>query len=213
MQLFGELDYIREANNCDRFRELYGEWNNVEVPAACTVLTRRRVLVMEWVDGEKGPWDGKTGLKMVRVGLRCSVDQLMTTGLFHADPHRGNLLRTPENKLAFIDFGMMADIDEEDRYGLFGLVIGLQTKDLSLVTENLLKVRKRKSSRAHISMVFVRFSLKLAYFLNCHINRAAWFLEGHSTARRACPATTCSPHEFHRRNKEGIGCEFCSTAS
>jgi predicted unusual protein kinase regulating ubiquinone biosynthesis (AarF/ABC1/UbiB family) len=50
-------------------------------------------------------------------------------------------LKTPEGKLAFIDFGMMADIDEEDRYGLFGLVIGLQNKDLPLVTENLLKVR------------------------------------------------------------------------
>ena len=37
---------------------------------------------------------------------------------------------------------MMADIDEEDRYGLFGLVIGLQNKDLPLVTENLLKVKK-----------------------------------------------------------------------
>ena len=53
----------------------------------------------------------------------------------------GNLLKTPDGKLAFIDFGMMADIDEEDRYGLFGLVIGLQNKDLPLVTENLLKVR------------------------------------------------------------------------
>jgi predicted unusual protein kinase regulating ubiquinone biosynthesis (AarF/ABC1/UbiB family) len=50
-------------------------------------------------------------------------------------------LGTPEGKLAFIDFGMMADIDEADRYGLFGLVIGLQNKDLPLVTENLLKVR------------------------------------------------------------------------
>ena len=140
MQLFGELDYVREANNCDRFRQLYSDWSDVKVPAACTPLTRKKVLVMEWVDGEKGPWDGDDGIEMVRIGLRSSVDQLMTTGLFHADPHRGNLLRTPEGKLAFIDFGMMADIDEEDRYGLFGLAIGLQTKDLSLVTENLLKV-------------------------------------------------------------------------
>ena len=52
-------------------------------------------------------------------------------------------MKTPDGKLAFIDFGMMADIDEEDRYGLFGLVIGLQNKDLPLVTENLLKVRFR----------------------------------------------------------------------
>jgi aarF domain-containing kinase len=142
MQLFGELDYVREANNCERFKALYGYWNDILVPSACTALTRRRVLVMEWVDGEKGPWNGQDGIDMVRIGLRCSVDQLMSTGLFHADPHRGNLIRTPDGKLALIDFGMMADIDERERYGLFGLVIGLQNKDLALVTENLLQVRK-----------------------------------------------------------------------
>jgi len=92
MQLFGELDYIREADNCERFRELYGWWNDVKVPAACRVLTRKKVLVMEWIDGEKGPWPGKDGLEMVSIGLRCSVDQLMSTGLFHADPHRGTLM-------------------------------------------------------------------------------------------------------------------------
>ena len=64
----------------------------------------------------------------------------MTTGLLHADPHRGNLLKTPDGKLALIDFGMVADIDADFRYSLFGLVIGLQNKDLPLVTENLLKV-------------------------------------------------------------------------
>lgn len=140
MQLFGELDYVREADNCERFRELYGSWENVEVPAACQALTRNRVIVMEWIDGEKGPWQGEVGLEMVSIGLRCSVDQLMCTGLFHADPHRGNMLKTPGGKLALIDFGSMADIDEEFRYGLFGLVIGLQNKDLKLVTENLLKL-------------------------------------------------------------------------
>ena len=103
MQLFGELDYIREANNCERFKELYGNWNDVMVPAACTALTRRRVLVLEWVDGEKGPWKGQDGIDMVRIGLRCSVDQLMTTGLFHSDPHRGNLLRTRDGKVRHTD--------------------------------------------------------------------------------------------------------------
>ncbi|OEU13064.1 ABC1-domain-containing protein, partial [Fragilariopsis cylindrus CCMP1102] len=142
MQLFGELDYEREADNCLRFRDLYGKgWDDkIMVPDVCTPLTRKKVLVMEWVDGVKGPWDGEEGIEIVRLGLKCSVDQLMTTGLFHADPHRGNLLKTPDGKLAFIDFGMMADIDEEDRYGLFGLCIGLQNKNLPLVTENLLQL-------------------------------------------------------------------------
>lgn len=115
MQLFGELDYVREANNCERFKELYGRWEKVLVPDVCTTLTRRQVLVQEWVEGVKGPWPGEDGIKMVRIGLKCSVDQLMTTGLFHADPHRGNLLKTSDGKLAFLDYGMMADINEEDR--------------------------------------------------------------------------------------------------
>lgn len=86
IQLFGELDYVREANNCERFRELYGNnWDDVIVPAACTSLTRQKVLVMEWIDGTKGPWTGDSALEMVSIGLRCSVDQLMTTGLFHAE--------------------------------------------------------------------------------------------------------------------------------
>ena len=51
------------------------------------------------------------------------------------------MLKTPKGKLALLDFGSMADIDEDFRYGLFGLVMGLQNKDLKLVTENLLKVR------------------------------------------------------------------------
>lgn len=140
IQLFGELDYVREANNCARFRELYGDWDRVTVPEACFPLTRKRVLVMEWIDGEKGPWDGALGIDMVSLGLKCSVDQLLNTGLFHADPHRGNLLRDKSGNLVFIDFGMMADVSEEERYGLVGLVIGLQTKDLPLITEKLLDV-------------------------------------------------------------------------
>jgi len=140
MQLFGELDYVQEAKNGERFRSLYGDWDSVEVPASCIELTRKKVLVTEWIDGEKGPWKGEVGKDMVRVGLKCSVDQLLNTGLFHADPHKGNLLMTPDQQLAFIDFGMMADVPEDDRYGLIGLVIGLQQKDLPLVTDNLLKV-------------------------------------------------------------------------
>lgn len=65
---------------------------------------------------------------------------MTTNHILDSIQFRGNLLKTQDGKLAFLDFGMMADIDEDDRYGLFGLVIGLQNKDLPLVTENLLKV-------------------------------------------------------------------------
>lgn len=118
-QLFGELDYVREANNCDRFRELYGDWDRVSVPEACMPLTRKKVIVsllsfeildvtvilcqyekelshlvlfvqvMEWIDGKTGPWKGEQGIDMVTLGLKCSVDQLLSTGRsdFHFDEY------------------------------------------------------------------------------------------------------------------------------
>lgn len=69
------------------------------------------------------------------------------------------MLKTPKGKLALIDFGSMADIDEDFRYGLFGLVMGLQNKDLKLVTENLLKVRVVLCC-ATLSFIRTRFNLQ-----------------------------------------------------
>ena len=57
---------------------------------------------MEWIDGEKGPWAGSEGIDMVSLGLKCSVDQLLNTGLFHADPHRGNLLKEVKITLTYL---------------------------------------------------------------------------------------------------------------
>ncbi len=79
---------------------------------------------------------------------------------------RGNLLMTPDMKLAFIDFGMMADVNEEDRYGLVGLVIGLQNKDLPLITENLLKVFPIANLWKLHLRIFVSHSLSLSHYLS-----------------------------------------------
>ena len=135
-QLFDELDYRQELRNARRFRELYGDIDELRVPDVYEAYSGKRVLTMEWIDGEKGPW-GEEGSRVLAVGLRCSVSQLFEHGLFHADPHRGNLLLTPEGELAYLDFGMMANVSASTRFGMIGAVIGLQNKDIRLVSENL----------------------------------------------------------------------------
>eukprot|EP00600_Ochromonadales_sp_CCMP1393_P014949 CAMPEP_0175017884 /NCGR_PEP_ID=MMETSP0005-20121125/12664_1 /TAXON_ID=420556 /ORGANISM="Ochromonas sp., Strain CCMP1393" /LENGTH=466 /DNA_ID=CAMNT_0016275385 /DNA_START=334 /DNA_END=1734 /DNA_ORIENTATION=+ len=85
---------------------------------------------MEFVEGVKGPWE-EGGERMLTVGLQCSVLQLLGTGFFHSDPHRGNLLRTPDNKLAYLDFGMMAEVPSSKRYAMIGTVLGLVNKDIN----------------------------------------------------------------------------------
>ena len=75
-QLFKELDYVQEANNCLKFRELYGGIPNIYVPLAYLDYTTRRVLTMEFIEGVKGPWtDG--GERMLTIGLQCSVLQML----------------------------------------------------------------------------------------------------------------------------------------
>ena len=135
-QLFKELDYVQEAENCLKFRELYGGIPNIYVPFAYTNLTRTRVLTMEFVDGVKGPWT-EGGERMLTIGLQCSVLQLLGTGFFHSDPHRGNLLKSPTGSLVYLDFGMMAQVQENERYALIGAVIGLVNQDIPLVIQNL----------------------------------------------------------------------------
>lgn len=63
--------------------------------------------MMEWVEGQRLSDGGVTpeDLRMVEVGVYCSLSQLLDSGFYHADPHPGNLLRTPDGKLAYLGEG------------------------------------------------------------------------------------------------------------
>ena len=135
--LFRELDYRREAEAGTEFKRLYGELEGVYVPSMLPELTTRRVLVMEWVDGTRlrsagdvveggnssgngapfasTPANAAADLALVDVGVRCSLEQMLECGFFHSDPHPGNLLRTRDGKLAYLDFGMTGSVTAETR--------------------------------------------------------------------------------------------------
>lgn len=80
-----------------------------------TELTTPRVLIMEWVDGTRlrssaQGGGGREELQMVEIGVRCSLEQMLEEGYYHSDPHPGNLFKMRNGKLAYIDFGMMGEI-------------------------------------------------------------------------------------------------------
>uniref|UniRef100_A0A7S3YWZ5 ABC1 atypical kinase-like domain-containing protein n=1 Tax=Lotharella globosa TaxID=91324 RepID=A0A7S3YWZ5_9EUKA len=133
--LFEEMDYTIESDNCERFKQLYSDIPEVRIPESVGSLTTRRVLTMEWLTGEKGPWED--GERMVQIGLKCSINQILKQGYFHADPHRGNLLRTRDGKLGYLDFGLMSVLDEYKRNALIAAAVGLQNKEWRVVAENM----------------------------------------------------------------------------
>jgi predicted unusual protein kinase regulating ubiquinone biosynthesis (AarF/ABC1/UbiB family) len=134
-RIFEEMDYTQEGRNAERFAQLYGHVTDVYVPRIYWQYTQRRVLTMEWITGTKLTQtqeiraQGIDAGYLVEVGVQCSLLQLLEHGFFHADPHPGNLLATPDGKLAYLDFGMMSEVKPYQRYGLIEAVVHLVNRD------------------------------------------------------------------------------------
>ncbi|XP_010921140.1 protein ACTIVITY OF BC1 COMPLEX KINASE 3, chloroplastic [Elaeis guineensis] len=134
-RVYQELNYVQEGQNARRFRKLYADKEDILVPDIFWDYTSAKVLTMEWVDGvklneqEAIEKQGLSLLDLVNTGIQCSLRQLLEYGYFHADPHPGNLLATPEGKLAFLDFGMMSETPEEARSAIIGHVVHMVNRD------------------------------------------------------------------------------------
>ncbi|KAK8292606.1 hypothetical protein V6Z11_D06G131100 [Gossypium hirsutum] len=129
-----EMDYRKEADNGLKFRRLYGGLKDVFVPNINMEHTTRRVLVMEWVEGQK--LSEVKDLYLVEVGVYCSFNQLLENGFYHADPHPGNLFRTFDGKLAYIDFGMMGEFKQEFREGFIEACLHLVNRDFDALSKD-----------------------------------------------------------------------------
>lgn len=145
-RIFEEMDYTQEGRNAERFAQLYGHLPDVYVPRIYWDYTGRRVLTMEWITGTKLTQpeairaQGIDASYLIDVGVQCSLRQLLENGFFHADPHPGNLLATPDGKLAYLDFGMMSEVKPLQRYGLIEAIVHLVNRDFEGLASDYVKL-------------------------------------------------------------------------
>lgn len=145
-RIFEEMDYTQEGRNAERFAELYGSLPDIYIPRIYWQYTSRRVLTMEWIHGTKLTQpeslraQGIDAVHLIEVGVQCSLRQLLEHGFFHADPHPGNLLGTPDNKLAYLDFGMMSEVKPYQRYGLIEAVVHMVNRDFEGLAHDYVKL-------------------------------------------------------------------------
>ncbi|HEX2168142.1 MAG TPA: AarF/UbiB family protein [Longimicrobiales bacterium] len=129
--LMRELDYLREAQNLTVFRKNMREYDLIEIPAPIMDYTTSRVLTMEWVHGEK-----VTDIPPVRlieldgealgdVLFEAYLKQILVDGIFHADPHPGNVFLTDNDHIALIDLGMVGYVTETMQEKLLKLLIAI----------------------------------------------------------------------------------------
>ena len=135
VHLLGELDLAEEANNADIVRTIVADYEDVIVPQVIRPHVTESALVLEWIDGEKvsaqhglPPQRART---LARELFRAYVHQVTVEGVYHADPHRGNVLLTPDGRLALIDFGLLGRLDDDTRrqIGLLLLAIAQNRAD------------------------------------------------------------------------------------
>ncbi|KAL9377967.1 hypothetical protein Peur_029302 [Populus x canadensis] len=146
--LYQEIDYTMEASNAELFASNFKEMEYVKVPAIYWEYTTPQVLTMEYVPGikiNKIQALDQLGVDRKRLGryaVESYLEQILSHGFFHADPHPGNIAVDDVNggRLIFYDFGMMGSISPNIREGLLEAFYGIYEKDPDKVLEAMIQM-------------------------------------------------------------------------
>jgi predicted unusual protein kinase regulating ubiquinone biosynthesis (AarF/ABC1/UbiB family) len=132
-----EMDYREEAQNAEAMRRSFERERRVVVPEVVSALTRRRVLVLEFVEGTRVDRlhdriaSGDLHLDdLMRLLAEVYLKMMLEDGFLHADPHPGNLLIDPSGRLVLLDFGMVVRVEPELRLQLVQTVIAAGRQDV-----------------------------------------------------------------------------------
>ncbi|MBI2106750.1 AarF/ABC1/UbiB kinase family protein [Candidatus Woesearchaeota archaeon] len=134
-----ELNYVKEANNIEIFYNNFKNDKHVVIPNVYKDFTTKRVLVMDFIDGKKiDEADEKSRSKAVEITVNAVLKQIFEYRVFHADPHPGNVFILKNNKIAFLDFGIVGKISKEEIYHAENLFIAMSFGDRELLAESLI---------------------------------------------------------------------------
>eukprot|EP00879_Flechtneria_rotunda_P002659 GHRR01002863.1.p1 GENE.GHRR01002863.1~~GHRR01002863.1.p1 ORF type:complete len:1118 (+),score=442.23 GHRR01002863.1:702-4055(+) len=135
-----EMDYTREAANAKLFRQQMADAGVIGIVTADVLddLSNDVVLTTTWVDGEKLSESRASDVReLCNTLLSAYLIQLLDTGLLHADPHPGNLLRTVDGRICVLDFGLMTEVTPEQRIALVEYIAHLTIQDWENVARDL----------------------------------------------------------------------------
>ncbi len=131
-----EMDFVLESRYATRIRENFARHPRVLVPRVVDGLVTKRVLALEYMEGVRidqvsarhgdAPYDPRG---VVSVVMELYLQMMLIDGLFHADPHPGNLLVSRDGKVILLDFGMVVDVPKEMRWHLVTTVFAAIRRD------------------------------------------------------------------------------------
>jgi len=139
-----ELDLASECRNAERIAKNMVNMPSIVVPRVHWEHTRERVNVQDFIGGIAGnqldalQTNGHDRKLLAQRGAQAVLKMIVEDGLFHADPHPGNVFYLPDNRIAFIDFGMVGRLSVRRREELLALLLGLVERNPQAVADVLL---------------------------------------------------------------------------
>jgi ubiquinone biosynthesis protein len=144
LSLRNELDLLTEARNAERAANNFKGDGNILIPRVFWEYCGERLNVQKFIDGLAGReiaaladagFDRKL---LAQRGADAVLKMVLIDGFFHADPHPGNFIYVPENRLAFIDFGMVGSLSELRQAQVVDLLNAIVVRDAPTIVEVLL---------------------------------------------------------------------------
>jgi ubiquinone biosynthesis protein len=141
--ILAELDFTREARNVEEIATNFQGQSDVDFPKVIWELSTRAVLTTEYIDGVKvNDLRGLEKLnidrtRLARLVIETYCQQIFHHGVYHADPHPGNILVRGGPSIAFVDFGAVAQVSEGMRRGILTLLQGAINRDTSKIVDSL----------------------------------------------------------------------------
>lgn len=144
-----ELDFLNEVKNINLFSENNKNIRFITVPKTYEDYCSKKVIVMDYIDGikvdqvEKLELEGYDLQDMAKKLIYSYIKQILEDGFFHADPHPGNLI-IHNNKIGFIDFGLMGFLDPNLKNKFNEFIEAIAEEDYNKMTRIVLKIGIQK---------------------------------------------------------------------
>jgi ubiquinone biosynthesis protein len=127
--IFKELNYLEEVKNIGKITKNFEEVEYIKIPEVYPKYCTSKLINMELIDGYEvtdlydTEIEGINNAEIAQYGCQSYLKQVLIDGFFHADPHPGNLFVTRDNRLCYIDFGMMGVVNDTFRSNFAQLVL------------------------------------------------------------------------------------------
>lgn len=148
-----ETDFTHEARSIMLFRAALSDIPDLWIPDVVAECSSGNILTMEFSDGERidlyAKMHPEAMPKLINTLVRLTLQTIFEEGLFHADPHPGNVLVLPDGRLSLLDFGMTGELDEQMRESLTLLLEAVVKGDARSATEAYLELAPQGSEKVN----------------------------------------------------------------